>query len=347
MTILLNRIKAWKNLFKLGKIGKFLHSWGEFIRNLVVLGLKDNFLSFLQQPHTFTEIKEEFNILDDDFLNLLLDTLLSDNTIEKSSNGFKLIKSLDIEAIPPKAFTKSINQFAESMSNSVFNRLFNKYYSISTGANLFISDDALSQRAYEIARRATISYVPNSINDPGRFLDLGCGSGTSTADLWTQIMKKHNFKPKSNFKLIGVEINEDFVNIANNEFYYIVKKYLEITEDAYSDFKPYHPEFKTGTTTQIPYSDNYFDYIYTSQVLHWTDLKSSLEEIYRCLKPGGVYFGANTLIPQANSYVNIMINTIEGVKGFFTKEEFKTVAKQVGFSKFNFCTPLTMYKFRK
>lgn len=347
MTMLFNRIKAWRNLFKLGPYGKFARNWGVYFRNLVVLGLKDNFLYFLKQPRTFSEIDKKFNVKDDKFLSLLLDSLLSDNTIEKTSKGFILNEPLDVEAIPPKAFAKSLIQFAENMANSVFDRLFNKFLDVSSGSNLFILDDALSQKAYETARRAAISYVPNSIKHPGKFLDLGCGSGISTADFWTQTMIKHNFKPINNFKLIGVDINEDFMNIANNEFYYSVKKYLELTEKDFSDLKPYHPDFKKGTTTQIPYPNNYFDYIYTSQVLHWTDLKASLHEIYRCLKTEGIYFGTQMLFPHANSYLNIMVNTIKGVKGLFTKEEFITAAKQAGFSKLEFCTPLTIFKFRK
>ncbi|MFX1391361.1 MAG: class I SAM-dependent methyltransferase [Promethearchaeota archaeon] len=347
MTILFNRIRAWRNLFKLGPYGKFARTWGVYFRNLVVLGLKDNVLNFLKQPRTFLEIKREFNVIDDKFLSLLLDTLLSDNTIEKTSKGFLLNKNLEVEVIPPKAFAKSLIQFAENMANSVFDRLSNKFLDVSSGSNLFILDDALSQKAYETARRAAISFVPNSIKSPGKLLDLGCGSGISTADFWTQTMKKHNFNPKNNFKLIGVDINEDFMNIANHEFYYSVKKYLELTKEEYSDLKPYHPEFKVGTTTQIPYPNNYFDYIYTSQVLHWTDLKSSLDEIYRCLKTEGVYFGTQMLFPHANSYLNIMVNTIKGVGGLFTKEEFITAAEQAGFSKLKFCTPLTIFKLRK
>ncbi len=347
MTILVNRIKAWKNVIKLSKYVKFSDSMSEFYRNLVVLGLKDNFLSFLQQPHTFSEIKEEFNVIDDKFLSLLLETLLSDNTIEKTSTGFLLNKTLDIEVIPPEGFDKSLCQFSENMANAVFDRLSNKFFDVSSGSNLFTLDDALAQKVYGYMRHTTISYAPDFIKYPGKFLDLGCGSGTSTADFWARVMKKHNFKPINDFKLIGVDINEDFMNIASNEFYYSVKKYLELSEDAYIDLKPYHPEFKTGTTTQIPYPDNYFDYIYTANVLHWSKLKLSLDEIFRCLKTGGIYFGSNLLFPRANSYLNIMLHTIDGVQGFFTKEEFIKQAKQVGFSKLKFCTPLKIFKFRK
>ena len=61
----------------------------------------------------------------------------------------------------------------------------------------------------------------------------------------------------------------------------------------------------------------------------------------------GIYFGTNVLIPQANPYLNIILNTIEGARGFFTKEEFITAAKDVGFTNFRFATPVTIFRFEK
>ncbi len=349
MTTLGKRINVWKNLIKLGGTSKTAKKFSKYLRNLVVLGLKDNFLSFLKQPHKFSDVKDEFKITDDNFLYLLLDTLLSDNTIEKTNNGYFILrKSLDIQPIPPShVLQKPIQELLEGMANAVFDRLYNKFHDVSTGFNLFLFEDALSLKTYELIRYAALSFVPDALKKPGNFLDLGCGSGMETADFWVQIMEKCNFQPKNGFKLIGVDINDSFIDIAKNEFYYIVKKYSDITEEAYSGLKPYHPEFKKGTTTQIPYPENYFDYIYISQVLHWTDLKSSLAEMYRCLKPGGICFGTNVLYPYVDHYLNLMLNTIEGAGGFFTKDKMKLIAKQEGFSDLKFCSPLSVFKFKK
>lgn len=341
------RINAWKNLMKIGSLRKFLKQFSKYWRDIVIVGLKDNFLNFLQHPHTFSEIKEQFKVTDDNFLYLLLDTLLSDNTIEKTNYGFLLKKSLDFEIVAPSIQNESLCDLMESMAKAIFNRLFHEFHDISSGFNLFVFDDALHLKIYDTVRRASVSFVPNSLKNPGMFLDLGCGSGAETADLWVQMMEKCKFKPKNGFKLIGVDINDNFIDIANNEFYEVLKDFTDLSEEAYLDLKPYHPEFKTGTATKIPYPDNYFDYIYTSQVLHWTDLKSSLKEIYRCLKPGGIYFGTNALIPHANPYLNLILHTIEGARGFFSKEEFITEAKQEGFTDFRFVTPSTVFKFKK
>ncbi|MFW9987266.1 MAG: methyltransferase domain-containing protein [Candidatus Odinarchaeota archaeon] len=347
MTKVGNRINAWRSVMKIGSASKFTKQFREYWRDIVIVKLKDNFLNFLKQPHKFSEIKERFKVTDDNFLYLLLDTLLSDNTIEKTNNGFLLKKSLDFEVVPPSVQNISLNELIEGMANAIFNRLFHEFHDVSSGFNLFIFDDGLSQKIYKDIRSAAISFVPNSLENPGRFLDLGCGSGTETADFWIQMMEKCKFEPKNGFKLIGVDINDNFIDIAKNEFYDILKKFTDLSEEAYLDLKPYHPEFKKGTSTKIPYPDNYFDYIFTSQVLHWTDLNSTLKEIYRCLKHGGVYFGTNALIPPANPYFNLILHTIEGARGFFTKEEFIRAAKHEGFTDFRFATPITIFRFEK
>ncbi|MFW9987265.1 MAG: class I SAM-dependent methyltransferase, partial [Candidatus Odinarchaeota archaeon] len=346
MPVLLNRMKAWKYTIKLGASRASAKEFSEYLQKIVILGLKNhNFLSFLKLPHTFSDIKNEFKVTDDNFLYLLLDTLLSDKTIEKTNNGsFFLKKSLDIELItPPKVLEKPLQEMLENSAKAVFNRLYHKFHDASSGFNLFVFEDALSLQSYENIRRAAISFVPDAIENPGRFLDLGCGSGMETADFWVQIMEKCNFQPKDGFKLIGIDINDDFINIANSEFYYIIKKYSDLTEDTYLDLKAYHPEFKKGTSTQIPFPNNYFDNIFISQVLHWTDLKASLAEMYSCLKPGGICFGTNILYPFVDPYLNIIVNTFEGAGGFFTKNEMKTRAKQIGFNNLKFCTPLSVF----
>jgi ubiquinone/menaquinone biosynthesis C-methylase UbiE len=201
--------------------------------------------------------------------------------------------------------------------------------------------------AYSIIRKSALSFVPEPLSNPGRFLDLGCGSGNSTAEIWSLAMRKNNYMPKSDFKMVGVDIDENFVNIANAEFHEIVKKYLEISSESYSELSGFIPEFKLGSTTQIPYPDEYFDHIFLSQVLHWTNLQASLDEIYRSLKPGGIFFGTNILFPRASHYLHLMLRTIEGADGFFTKEELIAKAERAGFSKFDFSTPITIFKLKK
>lgn len=344
---MLKRIKSYMNLLKLGGFGKISSEMNSYFRNLVVSNLT-SFLDYLLQPREFNEIVEEFQVSDREYLHLLLTALQSDSTIERNEEGRYLLGGPVIaDPVVPSFFTESVNGFAIAMAKGVFDRLLGRYFDSTSGFNLFYFDDTLSMEAYSLVRRSAFAFVPEPLSKPGKFLDLGCGSGNSTADIWSLIMKKTKFQPSDNFEMIGIDIDENFVNIANAEFYEILQNFMEVDRETYSGLEGLHPEFKLGSTTQIPYPDEYFDYIFLSQVLHWTDLKTSFKEINRVLKPGGLFFGTNLMHPQADPFLNIMLHTVEGAGGFFTKEKFIEYGKAAGFSKFDFATPMTIFKVEK
>lgn len=48
--------------------------------------------------------------------------------------------------------------------------------------------------------------------------------------------------------------------------------------------------FKTGDAENLKFKNNYFDVIITKHVLyHLTDIQKGIDEIYRCLKPSGIF----------------------------------------------------------
>ena len=344
---MINRAKSYSQILKLGRFGKFSKQMDNYFRNLVVSELT-SFLDYLLQPREFEEIVDEFHVSDIGYLHLVLDALLSDSTIMKNEKGEYLQEgpvSFEIDA--PPFFTESTSGLAHNMAKAVFGRLSGTFFDAAAGFNLFYFDDALAMKAYSHIRQSALAFVPEPLKHPGRFLDLGCGSGTSTAEIWSLIMKKTKFQPGQDFQLVGIDVNESFMNIANEEFYDILKGFMDISPETYTGLDGQHPEFKIGSTTQIPYPDGYFDHIFLSQVLHWTDLKASLVEIYRVLKPGGLFFGSNILFPNISRYMNLMIQTIEGTGGFFSKEELIEKGKIAGFSEFDFCTPTTNFRLQK
>ncbi|MCK4649621.1 class I SAM-dependent methyltransferase [Candidatus Pacearchaeota archaeon] len=91
----------------------------------------------------------------------------------------------------------------------------------------------------------------------GKVLDLGCGSG-------------RNFVETENLEFYGVDFSEKFLGFAREKGY---------------------TELKKGMTYEIPYGNEFFDWIVFVRVLHCVDSaekrKKSLEEVYRVLKDGG------------------------------------------------------------
>lgn len=100
----------------------------------------------------------------------------------------------------------------------------------------------------------------------GRVLDVGFGSGYLLEIL------------SDKFDICGVDISE-----AN------VKK----TQEIFSD-KKIKADLKVGEIEKIPFPDDYFNIVVSSEVFeHLTDesLYAGIKEIFRVLKPGGVLVG--------------------------------------------------------
>lgn len=90
-------------------------------------------------------------------------------------------------------------------------------------------------------------------------VDLGCGTGLST-QIW---------KGKAN-RIIGIEPNDDMRNIAK-----------ENNTDGFITFL-------VGSSYAIDLPDNYVDIVVSGQAFHWMEPVSTLNEVSRILKTGGV-----------------------------------------------------------
>ncbi len=100
-----------------------------------------------------------------------------------------------------------------------------------------------------------------------KVLDLGCGAGRNT---WPMA--------KNGFEVYGLDLAKDGINL--------LKKYL--------NSKNLTANLKVGDIfSPLPYNDNYFDAIVSVQVLQHgkeKDIKKSLKEVVRVLKPNGLIF---------------------------------------------------------
>ncbi|WP_026736245.1 class I SAM-dependent methyltransferase [Fischerella sp. PCC 9605] len=93
----------------------------------------------------------------------------------------------------------------------------------------------------------------------GNLLDIGCANGRDAA-----------FFSSKGLKVRGIDINRDAINEAH-------RKYKNI-------------KFVVGNAEFIPFEDNYFDFVYCTNTIMWTDENKSVPEIFRVLKSQGMFF---------------------------------------------------------
>jgi len=100
-------------------------------------------------------------------------------------------------------------------------------------------------------------------------LDLGCGIGRHIIYL-----------DELGFNVFGIDISCEAINFARKWFDYIGKEYLK-------------DKLYIGTSSKMPFNDNYFDFIISHGVLDsmaFDVAKKSISEVYRVLKKGGLFY---------------------------------------------------------
>jgi len=119
--------------------------------------------------------------------------------------------------------------------------------------------DDLEQQRY----RSHYHLLPwiNDMQEGRTVLEIGCGIGLDSFTI-----------AKKGLHLTAMDLTHVGVKTAQNRF-------LNQGVDG---------EFLVGNACELPFPDDHFDYVYSFGVLHHTaDTKTSIEEVYRVLKPGG------------------------------------------------------------
>lgn len=103
------------------------------------------------------------------------------------------------------------------------------------------------------------SEILKSNNFHGELIDLGCGTGRDTAYFQSQ-----------NIKTIGIDISPIEIAVA----------------------KENHPEctFKVEDAESLNLDDNSIQAYFMINVMHYVDQKKTIREIFRTLKPLGIFF---------------------------------------------------------
>src|SRR3989344_2078485 len=131
----------------------------------------------------------------------------------------------------------------------------NKIYGERENCSLMFSDLAFNR-------------LPNEVKEiKGKILDIGCGAGE-----FTEIIKMNNMGSR----IYGTDISAEAINICR-------KNFKDIT-------------FKKASVYKLPFGDNFFNFVVMRCVLEHLDTPGpALKEVFRVLKPGGVFYSITPL----------------------------------------------------
>lgn len=120
--------------------------------------------------------------------------------------------------------------------------------------------------------KTILSYLKR-VKNPS-VLEIGCGTG---------ILSKYILEKKPTLHIEGVDISSEAIKVAKKT----LKKYP-------------HAHFQHGDTLNLPFRDNYFDFVIGNSILHHLPTDKALREINRILKPHGMiwFCEPNILNPQ-------------------------------------------------
>ncbi|OLS12895.1 MAG: methyltransferase type 11 [Promethearchaeota archaeon CR_4] len=342
------KLRAWMQLFKIGPVGEFNSDVKKFYRGNIINVLQgEGWFKFLDTPRTLDEIAINFHYTDLNLLTMILRALVKEKYLEQfKDKKYQANDGIDYSTTVPKPFTEGMVGVQRNFAKALPDRLRGIYHEFSGGFDLYDWDDSLTAGLYSHLRKGAFAFAGVS-KRKGSFLDVGCGNGFQTAGIWATYYKNQCFYPGSPMKIVAVDPEKDFIEIARNEFTRWLRKHIEVNPEVLRAAQQYMPEFQIGKAEKIPFDENSFDYVYTSAALHWMNAPLAIKEMVRVAKPGGIIFGSVRLFPHADLFPFFHTQVIKGASGFFYKKDFIKWIKEAGAKKVEFATIVTFFKITK
>lgn len=170
----------------------------------------------------------------------------------------------------------------------------------------------------------------SSLTDSATILDLGCGEGKMVQEL------RQNGYNAYGCDFIDTQGISDFTSTIQHGYSKDILRSIE------------------GSPYRLPFEDKTFDYIFSSQVFeHIMDYETTLREIYRILKPGGIslnmfpgryiFIEPHVFVPLASVLQNrawLLLWAYLGVRNRFQKGK---KAKEVATLNYNYLHAQTNY----
>jgi ubiquinone/menaquinone biosynthesis C-methylase UbiE len=323
-------IRTWWEIFKaVGNGMRAGRQTDRIFRYFTIKALRDlGMFDYLKEPRTFPEILSRFDFQDSQYVNELFSLLVHDKeaAIIVKSEKYLINKDFNfpdfkeiLEGTDPRYHIMS--DMAEVMSKNIKERMKEEKLGLQQVferdnyelVNMF--NHLLGEGPYSAIRSGCFAFLTKEDRrwlEGKRLLDVGCGNGQETAEIWVHM--------KGKTKIEAIDAVPGMLKLAEKQFETMVGK-LDPSHPPISDENK--PIFKLGNAVELPYEDNSYDAAFYSIMLHWTSNPAkAIAEMVRVVRPGGLIFGAQAYKPLVNPYMDIVIRSSRNSYGFFWKEDY-------------------------
>ena len=321
----------WVILTQVGRALSLGRQIDAFFRYHVLKTLQeDGLFDYIKEPRSYGQILTECGYVDSDYTRIVFDVLVKDKqplVIQNSElyQNNPEIPFPDLSDISDDASQRirSFGLLAQGMARYVSARMKAKTVEFSgtfeeDGRQLMTKfDKTLGSKIYNGLRNANFALLKrqdfNQCLRGKKLLEVGCGSGRETADIWLKL--------EGNVQITAIDPVENMLNLAKESFavylYEMSPGHPPLTDEN-------QPVFELVSATELPYENETFDAVFCGFVLHWTpNAQKAISEVARVLKPGGLVFGIQPTKPAANPYFDLVVRSGQNAHGFFWTEEFR------------------------
>jgi ubiquinone/menaquinone biosynthesis C-methylase UbiE len=336
----------WVILTQVGPLGRTGRQADLWIRHFIVETFqREGLFDYLAEPRNYGQIIARFSFVDSPYTREVLATLSSGResplTVEGgryrvNPTALALDRDELVRRTPRALHNMSIfRDFARRIPARMRQEPIDFVHRFEEeGPALFSFDQSLSIQIYAALRNAAFAFVNKDELCGKRLLDVGCGSGHETADIWLQL--------GGNVQVTAVDPVAGLLDLAREQFSEFVSRADHSRVPPVNEAT--QPSFRVMSAMSLDFPDESFDVVYHSLILHWLpDPEQGIREIARVLKPGGLVFGTQITRPMASPYMNLIIQVHESVNGFFWEEEFRRWYEQAGVS-LSVATPAGIFK---
>lgn len=352
---MLRRLRVWWIIItQMGPAAKAGEQISALIRYYVLKTLGDlGLFDYLKEPRAYGQILAEFGFVDGEYTRELLEILVTDerNVVKKDGELYQVNPTQplptfeEVWAILDEGFRGFVS-VTEGMMSLIPARLRAEPIELSDsleapGRQLLDQfNEALGHRMYGAMRNAAFALLLPQERAWLRgktLLEVGCGSGRETADIWLQL--------GGDVRITATDSVPGMVELAEQTFPSLLDR-LTPNHPPLTDSN--RPTFQQAYATNLStFEDDTFDAAFHVQMLHWTpDPHRAVREIVRVVKPGGLIFGAQTGKERSDRYMNISLRTNENCHGFFWLEEYRRWYADYGME-LEIATPAGIFRVRK